>query len=589
MSDAPSVLARWLPAWQWLRHYDRQLLASDLVAAVIVTVLLIPQSLAYALLAGLPAEAGLYASVLPLAAYALFGSSRTLSVGPVAVASLMTAAAIGDAAALGLPPIEVAMLLALLSGLMLVVLGLLRVGWVANFLSHPVVAGFISASGVLIALSQVKHLLGIQADGDNVIELLETLATHLASARPLTTLLGIGTLLFLAWARQGLPRLLSRLLGASALTSLLGKAAPMLAVGVTLLLAYGFDLGARGVALVGHIPAGLPHLQLPTWQWTVVESLLLPAGLISLIGYVESVAVGKTLAARRGQKIDPDQELVGLGMANLASAVSGGLPVTGGFSRSVVNFDAGAQTPAASLFTALGIALAALLLTPYLAYLPNATLAAAIVVAVLGLVDFGILRKTWDYSRSDFAAVSVTMAVTLLAGVEVGVSCGVLASLLLHLYKTSRPHIAEVGEVPGTGHYRNVKRHDVITHPTILALRIDESLFFANASFIEDTIIAATQQRPGLQHVVLMCSAVNNVDISALDVLENLNERLRALGIGFHFSEVKGPVMDRLQRTALLAHLNGQVFLSQQQAMHALAAGELHKEAVKPAFRDFQI
>jgi SulP family sulfate permease len=583
-----SLLQHW-PAWQWLARYNRAWLASDTVAAVLVTVLLIPQSLAYALLAGLPAETGLYASVLPLVAYALLGSSRTLSVGPVAVASLMTAAAIADATALGLAATEVAVLLALLSGGLLLLCGLLRVGWVANFLSHPVVAGFVSASGLLIALSQVKHLLGIAAEGDTVIELVSSLAAHSGSIHAATAALGSGTLLFLIWSRQGLPALLRQSGGSAAAASLLSRAAPMLAVVVTTWLAFGFDLQARGVALVGHIPAGLPTLQWPVWPWPAVQSLLLPAALLALIGYVESVAVGKTLAARRGEKIDPDQELIGLGAANIAAAVSGGLPVTGGFSRSVVNFDAGAVTPMASLLTAAGIAVAALLLTPLLAFLPNATLAATICVAVLSLVDLSILQRTWEYSRSDFAAVCTTMLTTLLAGVEFGVSCGVLASLLLHLYRTSRPHVAEVGEVAGSGHFRNVKRHAVVTHPAILSLRIDESLYFANASYIEDSILAAVRQRSQLRHVVLLCSAVNAIDLSALEVLEGLNARLQTLGIGLHLSEVKGPVMDRLQHSDLLSHLNGRIFLSQQQAVRTLEAECLAGAQQQPGFADYQI
>jgi SulP family sulfate permease len=324
------------------------------------------------------------------------------------------------------------------------------------------------------------------------------------------------------------------------------------------------------VALMGSIPAGLPQLQLPQVDVAVLRELLLPAVMLSVIGYVESVSVGRTLATRRREKIDPDQELIGLGASNIAAGLSGGFPVTGGFSRSVVNFDAGAQTPAAGVFTAVGIALATLLLTDLLAWLPNATLAATIIIAVLGLVDFRELRRTWQYSQSDFCAIATTMAATLLAGVETGVACGVLASLILHLYKTSHPHIAEVGVVAGTEHFRNVLRHQVITHPELLSLRIDARLYFANVAGVEDYILRAAAERPQLRHVILMCTAVNEIDISALEVLEDLNQRLRDMGIGFHLSEVKGPVMDALQRSSFLAGLNGQVFLSQYQAVSTL-------------------
>jgi SulP family sulfate permease len=562
-------MARFLPCLGWLREYRGTTLLSDAIAALIVTVMLIPQSLAYALLAGLPPETGLYASILPLVAYAVFGTSRTLAVGPVAVASLMTAAAVGSQTLL--PPVAAAMWLALLSGSFLVLLGVLRFGFLANFLSHPVVAGFITASGIIIALGQVRHLLGTAGSGDNLPDLLSSLVPALPATNGVTLLLGGTTLLFLFWTRRSLAPLLRRA-GASTFTaSTVARVAPVLAVLATSYLAWRLRLDERGLALMGSIPSGLPTLSLPPYSSEVLRSFLLPAVLISVIGYVESVSVGRTLAAPRRQKIDPDQELIGLGTANIASAISGGFPVTGGFSRSVVNFDAGALTPMAGVMTALGMALATLHLGGALAWLPNATLAATIINAVLPLVDFSILRNTWRYSRSDFAAVALTMGVTLLWGVELGVSCGVGVSLVLHLYKTSRPHIAEVGEVAGTRHFRNVERHEVVRHPGLLSLRVDESLYFANASFIEDYLFRALQERKDVRHVVLMCSAVNSIDISALEVLEAINERLRQSGIGLHLSEVKGPVMDQLRRTNFLEHLNGQVFLSQHQAVTTLA------------------
>lgn len=585
--------ARWLsklPAMSWLREYNTQLLGSDLLAACIVTLMLIPQSLAYALLAGLPAETGLYASMLPLLAYALFGSSRTLSVGPVAVISLMTAVALQriDPAS-GLTHTQAASILALESGAMLGMLGLLRFGFVANFLSHPVVAGFISSSGVLIVLSQVKHLLGIAASGDTVPELLKSLYAGLAHFNPHTLLLGLTTLAYLLLARTFLARLLHRIGAAPFITSLCVKAAPIVALLLATTLAWFLQLDQYGIAVVGAIPAKLPVLQLPPLDAGTFYQLAPSALLISLIGYVESISVGKILGGRRQQKIVPDQELVGLGVANLASAITGGFPVTGGFSRSIVNFDAGAQTPAAGFFSALGILLAVLLLTPLLAWLPTATLAATIIVAVLSLIDFSILRLAWDYSKSDFTAVMATIAATFLWGVETGVSCGVIASLLLHLYKSSRPHIAEVGEIAGTGHFRNIKRHQVETHPSILSLRVDESLYFANASFIEDEIFRTFQTRPGIHNVILLCAAVNEIDLSALEVLSTVNKRLQAMQIGFHLSEVKGPVMDALQLADFLQQLNGEVFLSHRTAVNTLLERELHSLRVHPGFQDFQI
>jgi SulP family sulfate permease len=323
---------------------------------------------------------------------------------------------------------------------------------------------------------------------------------------------------------------------------------------------------------VGDVPRGLPSLTIPVFRQELWLELLDSAVLISIIGYVESVSVGKTLAAKRRQRIDPNQELIGLGAANVASAVSGGFPVTGGFSRSVVNFDAGAVTPAASLFAAIGMTLAALLLTPLLYFLPKATLAAVIIVAVSSLIDFAHLTRAWRYSRTDFLAIAITITVTLLQGVELGVLCGVAVSLMLHLYETSRPHMAVVGEVPGTEHFRNIRRHNVITHEGIVSLRVDESLYFANATYIEDAIYGLIAEDPSVKHVVLMCTAVNAIDLSALEVLESVNERLQEAGVELHLSEVKGPVMDCLEKTDFLSKLGGEVFLSQHMAIEKLAA-----------------
>lgn len=576
----PGRCQRVLPCLQWLQGYNRKTMGSDMVAAVIVTTMLIPQSLAYALLAGLPLETGLYASILPLAAYALFATSRTMSVGPVAVISLMTAAAIaklGDSTQLDAT--HLAILLALLSGVFLMLLGILRVGFLANFLSHPVVAGFITASALIIILSQLKHLLGISAQGSTLPDLLSSIGGSIFSPHWPTVLVGCGTALFLIWTRGGLKSLLALTGLSSGTINGISRIAPIFAVVVTSLLAWYLDLADKGVALMGEIPPGLPPLQLPALDWEVIKLLLVPAIMISIIGYVESVSISKTLAARNRQKVNLDQELIGLGVANIGAGLSSSFPVTGSFSRSVVNHDAGAETPAAGFFAAIGVAVTALFLTDYLVWLPNATLAATIIVAVAGLVDFSILRDTWRYAISDFIAVATTIVVTLLLGVEIGVSCGVGASLLLHVYKTSKPHIAEVGEIEGTGHYRNRERHKVVTHAPLLQLRVDARLYFGNATYTEEVILGSIAARPGIRHVILLCSAVNEIDISALDVLEGLNIRLRELGIGFHLSEVKGPVLDALKKARFTEQLNGKVFLSQQLAVQSLLAADSSEKA----------
>ncbi|WP_289079367.1 sulfate permease [uncultured Thalassospira sp.] len=564
-------LGKYIPVLDWGRSYDRTAFGNDMVAAIIVTIMLIPQSLAYALLAGLPPEAGLYASIVPIILYAIFGTSRALAVGPVAVVSLMTAAAIGNVAETGTMGYAVAALtLAALSGAILLAMGVFKLGFLANFLSHPVIAGFITASGILIATSQIRHILGVDAGGHNLWEMVTSLVAHLPQTNPMTLLIGGLATLFLFWVRKGLKPALRKIGMGPRLADVVTKAGPVAAVMVTTFAVWQFHLADGGVKIVGDVPQSLPPLTMPDFSVGLVSDLLVPAILISVIGFVESISVAQTLAAKRRQRINPDQELIGLGAANIGAAFTGGYPVTGGFARSVVNFDAGAQTPAAGAFTAIGLAIAAIALTPLVYFLPKATLAATIIVAVLSLVDFSILKTSWQYSKADFVAVLATILLTLGFGVEVGVTSGVVLSIGLFLYKTSRPHIAEVGLVPSTQHFRNIKRHKVITDPSILTIRIDESLYFANARFLEDYIFDRVVGDDRLRNVILMCSAINEIDLSALESLEAINHRLDEMGIALHLSEVKGPVMDRLKCAHFLDDLTGRVFLSQYDAMREL-------------------
>lgn len=567
------MLEKYVPILNWGSRYSRHKFGRDFLAAVIVTIMLIPQSLAYALLAGLPPEVGLYASILPLVAYGIFGSSTSLAVGPVAVVSLMTAAAIGRIAQEGTADYaSAAVVLALLSGGILALMGLFRLGFIANFLSHPVISGFITASGLIIATSQVGGLLGISSTGHAMPELMVSIVENWGQFNPYTFVVGAASLAALIWVRVGMRRTLVAAGLSAGVAMFAVRAAPVVVVLLAIVASAVFDLGTKGVALVGAVPQGLPLFSLPNLDLDLVSALIGPALIISIVGFVESISVAQTLAAKKRERIDPDRELVGLGAANVASAIGSGFPVTGGFARSVVNHDAGAATPAAGMFTAVGIAIATLVLTPFLALLPKATLAATIVVAVLALVDFSILKKSWTYSRADFLAVATTLAGTLIFGVEAGISLGVAASLLVFFYRSSRPHMAIVGRVPGTEHFRNINRHDVRTDPHILALRVDESLYFANARYLEERIASEISSRPEITQVILMCPAINAIDMSALESLEAINIRLTEQGIGLNLSEVKGPVMDRLKRTDFLDHLNGEVFLSHHDAVAALSA-----------------
>jgi SulP family sulfate permease len=483
----------------------------------------------------------------------------------------MTAAAIGEHAHPGSQAYwAVAITLAFMSGCMLTVMGVLKLGFLANFLSHPVISGFISASALLIAASQLKTIMGVNATGDNFVAIVQSLASQIPKTQMLALCIGLSAMAFLWWVRKGLkPLLVAWGMGART-ADFVAKAGPVAAIAASTILTWAFDWQAQGLKIVGTVPQGLPPFTAPLWDMALWKSLAVPALLISVVGFVESVSVVQTLAAKRRQRIEPDQELFALGASNISAALTGGFPVTGGFARSVVNFDAGAQTPAAGVLTAMGITLATIFLTPALYFLPKATLAATIVVAVLSLVDLGILKRTWTYSKSDFVAVLSTLVATLALGVELGLVVGVGLSLALYLFRTSRPHIAEVGLVSGTEHFRNLTRHKVRTSPQLLSLRVDESLYFANSRALEDQINNAVASHPRLMHVVLQCSAINDIDASALESLETIEKRLGDTGIKLHLSEVKGPVMDRLEKTHFLASLSGNVYLTHFQAIREL-------------------
>ncbi len=560
---------RWLPPW--VQHYQRGWLAGDFSAGLIAALLLIPQSLAYALLAGMPAQTGLYASILPALAYALFGSSMSTAVGPVALTSLMTLSALQPLADVGSPQYQsLALLLALVSGLMLLLMGLLRLGFLAYFLSQPVVSGFISGSAVLIAVSQLQHLLGVPVAGDTVFSTLWGLVQALPRTQPAALALGGGSLLCLWVARRHLGAGLVRLGLPPAWADLGARLAPLLLVVLATVVAAQGQLAQRqGLAVVGVVPQGLPQLQLQALSLDSLRALLLPALLIALVGFVGSVSVAQAFALRRQERVLPDRELLGLGAANLASAASGAFPVSGGFSRTVVNFAAGARSPLAGVFSALWITVVVFALTGWFAQVPKAVLAATIIVAVASLVDLRALRAAWRYDRADAWALLATAAGVLALGVQAGIATGVALSLAVLVWRSSRPNVAVLGQVPGTEHYRSVERHQVQTVPGLLALRVDESLFFANAVVFEDRLQALLAADPGVRRVLLVCSAVNQIDATALAMLTQLDGTLSARGIQLQLAEVKGPVMDRLRRTPLGQALQGRLFLSTHEAFAA--------------------
>jgi len=564
---------RAVPALGWLRRYDRAALPADLIAGAITAIMLVPQAMAYAQLAGLPPEVGLYASIAPLVLYALFGSSRTMAVGPVAVASLMVANALSGVAAPGSEEyVGAALVLAATVGGMLTLMGLLRLGVLANFLSHSVLAGFTTAAAILIALSQAKYLLGIPVPrGLRLDETIVTILGGLPAADLATAVVAAAAVALLVVWRGPLKRALVRLGVPEGAAGLAAKAGPLVAVAAFTAGATALRLAEGGVAVVGTIPQGLPGVALPEGELALWRELVGSAALIAAVAFVESVSIARVLASRRRQKVDANQELVGLGLANLGASLTGGQPVAGGFARSAVNFDAGARTQLAAVTSAALVALAVVAFTPLLHDLPQAVLAAIIVVSIASLIDLHAFAAAWRYDKADFAAMAATAAGVLFAGVEAGIVLGIAVSLVLFLWRTSRPHIAVVGRVGDTEHFRNVKRHKVRTLPHMHALRIDESLYFANASALETHILNAVADDPQIRHVLLIASAVNQIDASALESLERLTDELRAAGVTLHLAEVKGPVMDRLQRTDFLERLEpGRVFLSTHDAFVAL-------------------
>ena len=552
-----------MPAW--LKHYRRDLLAGDIGAGIIVALMLIPQGMAYAIVAGLPPVAGLYASILPAVAYAMFGSSMVQSIGPAAITALMVASALAGLAPAGSALYAtLAAQLALMAGAVLFLSGLFRLGFLSSFLSRPVMSGFTTGAALLIAEGQLAPLLGVGS-----------LASVTTAGSP-GAAIGLGSLLALWLAKTSLARLLAKAGMRRSWADIAARLAPVFVLGVAAAAVVYLGWAGGAVRTVGSVPAGLPDIALVTSadHW---RALLTPSLLIAFMIFLTSQSAAQSLAQRRGERIDTNSELLGLGAANLATAVSGGFVVSGSISRSAVNYDAGANTPLASVFSAGLLLLALVAPTGWLSFLPMPALAATIIVAVMGMIDLVTLKQAWGYDRGDAGALLATMAGVLLLGVEAGVVVGVVLSLATLLWRSSRPHIAVIGKIPGSEHFRNVQRHQVETLPGVLLLRIDAGLFFGNIDAVIDRLnklLGERQQRgETMRHVVLVMSGVNLVDMTGLYALNELNNSLKQQGITLNLSEVTGPVMDRLQRSGLLRHkLSGEVYLSTAQAFRELAA-----------------
>lgn len=553
------------PALKWLKTYHPTHFKADVVAALIVLAMLVPQGMAYAMLAGLPPVMGIYASILPMIIYAFTGSSTTLSIGPVAIISMMVFSALQPLFAVGSTAyIEAACLLAIMVGIISLILGLFRFGFLIQLISHPVIKSFIIASALLIALGQFKFLLDIPLQTNNIPEFIGSLVNnfhHISFLSVGVSLAAISILVFLPkWVRS----------------DFLNKTIPLLLVLSSIIVVYAFSLDQHGLKTVGIIPTGLPSFHFPTWNFDLVQKLLPSAFIIAMISFVESLAIAQATALQKRDDLNSNQELIALGLANIAAGINMGFAVSGSLSRTVVNSDAGAKTPMSGVMSSLLMIAVSLYFTSFFQNLPLTILAATIFVSIWKLVSFLPFFETWKYSKADGLAMWATFLGVTCIDISTGLVIGIILTFILLLWRISRPHIAVIGLVEGTQHFRNVSRYDVLTTETIASFRIDENLNFLNAHVLKGYIITELSHNPQIQHVVINCSSISNIDLSAVEMLEDLNRELLQLGIQLHLSEVKSPVMDRLSSSRLINMLSGKIFLSHYQAIQTLSPEILH-------------
>ena len=553
------------PALKWLKTYHPTHFKADVVAALIVLAMLVPQGMAYAMLAGLPPVMGIYASILPMIIYAFTGSSTTLSIGPVAIISMMVFSALQPLFAVGSTAyIEAACLLAIMVGIISLILGLFRFGFLIQLISHPVIKSFIIASALLIALGQFKFLLDIPLQTNNIPEFIGSLVNNFHRISFLSvgvSLAAITILVFLPkWVRS----------------DFLNKTIPLLLVLSSIIVVYAFNLDQHGLKTVGIIPTGLPSFHFPTWNFDLVQKLLPSAFIIAMISFVESLAIAQATALQKRDDLNSNQELIALGLANIAAGINMGFAVSGSLSRTVVNSDAGAKTPMSGVMSSLLMIAVSLYFTSFFQNLPLTILAATIFVSIWKLVSFLPFFETWKYSKADGLAMWATFFGVTCIDISTGLVIGIILTFILLLWQISRPHIAVIGLVEGTQHFRNVSRYDVLTTETIASFRIDENLNFLNAHVLKGYIITELSHNPQIQHVVINCSSISNIDLSAVEMLEDLNRELLQLGIQLHLSEVKSPVMDQLNSSRLINMLSGKIFLSHYQAIQTLSPEILH-------------
>lgn len=569
----PHRLKQFVPILEWLPGYKKIWLADDLIAGSVVLFITVPQVIAYAFLAGLPPQVGLYAAIFSLLFYGVFGSSKTLAVGPAAIIAMMTLEAVSDLAVPGTTNYAiVASKLALLTGAILLVLRVINFGAVISFLSHAVVSGFITAAATLIIFNQIPTLLGVSAaKGTDLLSVSSHLMHQLTNTNFLSLGLGLSSVVLLLLCREPLTRLLKAKGTPEVWIGALTRSAPMYAV--VLSVAYVFFSGQSEVLpIVGDIPGGLPQLQAFDFNRTEIEALMPSALLIAMVVFMESTSIGTAVAVKRREKLVPNQELIGLGFANIGSALVGGFPVAGSFARTIVNFSAGAATQLAGIVTAMLVLCALLGFGWFFYYLPKSILAAIIVLSAWQLIDWHGIKRTFEFNAADAVTFVFTFLSVLVFGVESGILVGVGISFVLLIRSSSKPHIAVVGRWQGTEHFRNVLRHEVETLPGVLAVRIDESFYFVNSRYIETFLLNEVTESRELKHVLLICTATNFIDTSGLEMLEVLSDSLDELGVTLHLAEVKGPVMDKLKETEFFERMQGQVFFTTDIAIRELAA-----------------
>ncbi|MDE5413416.1 SulP family inorganic anion transporter [Alkalihalobacterium chitinilyticum] len=528
------MLKKWFPIIDWMSNYQRGFLKGDISAGVIVAVMLIPQGMAYAMLAGIDPVIGLYAVTVPLLIYAIFASSRQLAVGPVAMVSLLVFTGVSSIVEPGTPEfLNYVILLALMVGVIQLVLGLTKAGFIVNFLSHAVISGFTSAAAIVIALSQIKHLLGVNLQShDYTHQFILEVFQRVSDIHLLTFFFGITSILILVFLKKYVPVV----------------PGPIFVVAFSILVTYFYRLDEMGLKIVGDIPKGLPSFSIPVANIEAFQVLLPTALMISFIAFMESIAVAKAIAVKEKYKVDPNQELKGLGLANIFSSFIASMPVTGGFSRTAVNYQSGAKTGLASIISAVLIIITLLFLTPLFYYLPNAVLAAIIIVAVYSLIDINEAKHLFKVKKIDGWVLTVTFFLTLFIGIEIGILIGIVVSLVVFIWRSAYPHIAEVGYLKEQNVFRNVKRFpEVTTYQDALILRVDRSLYFANMSFLESKIEECLTTRP-VKWLILDMSAVNDMDAVAIDQLEEIMNVCKEMNVTCILTGIKGPVRDLVEK-----------------------------------------